>query len=523
MSTHHLLNNAQNGNFEAAVQVFLNYKTGAKGFEKNNELTNVYFNKVIEILYFSFFLNELKINNYKKIKSLKIDLHQELTVFIGENGVGKTSLLEAIRKNLMWIAATTRKENTAGGRIDKDEVNNVSQSQGAYIDCEFQIGSIYKLDGRLARAPEGVFSDLKSELTKYRELGRIFRTLNEFQGVNLPLLAFYGIDRLQKGSVKSKSLIFGKIDGYDDSLNSKASFDTFVEWLIQLLKIKKGTEVQTEKAKIQSQIDSFLATGADDKNHPLNEMYEELVLALKFYPVQDLQTQTKSYIEDIEELFREIYPDLFQIKLINDDDGMDKVVFQLENDQLFLHQLSDGQRVLFGLIGDIARRLILLNDTVEKPFEGQGIVLIDEIELHLHPSWQQRVVLILRKSFPNIQFIVTTHSPHVITTVEPECIRSIYIDAETKKFKYDIPTFTKGAESNVVLENVFDVDSRPKWLIDSTKWLNQYTDLVNRDLWDSDEAVNLRKKLDAWGKNKETELDRLDVEISLRNFKRSKK
>ena len=106
-------------------------------------------------------------------------------------------------------------------------------------------------------------------------------------------------------------------------------------------------------------------------------------------------------------------------------------------------------------------------------------------------------------------------------SIVPYTIR--YIDAETKKFKYDIPTFTKGAESNVVLENVFDVDSRPKWLIDSTKWLNQYTDLVNRDLWDSDEAVNLRKKLDAWGKNKETELDRLDVEISLRNFKRSKK
>lgn len=189
---------------------------------------------------------------------------------------------------------------------------------------------------------------------------------------------------------------------------------------------------------------------------------------------------------------------------------------------IFLHQFSDGQRVLFGLIGDIARRLILLNPATSEPLKGSGIVLIDEIELHLHPSWQQKVILILRDSFPNIQFIMTTHSPHVITTVEHECIRSIYIDNETNTFKYEIPRFTKGAESNVVLEDVFYVNPRPQD-VEEVKLLEEYISLVNQDKWDSERGTELRQKLDEWGKNKETELDRIDVEISLRKFKRSKK
>ncbi|WP_447507976.1 AAA family ATPase [Acinetobacter lactucae] len=525
MSGLHLKNNAQIGNFESAIQVFLNHRNGEQGFQKSEELENLAFENVIKILKENLYLSELTISNFKKIIDLNISLHKNLTVLIGENGVGKTSLLEAIRKNLMWIAATARKDNTSGGLLDREEVNNTAKikNEGAYIDCEFQIGPIYKLKGRVARAPDGEISDLQSELTKYREFGKNLRILNRYKNIDLPLFSFYGVDRLQKGGKKLKNFTFGKIDGYDDSLKSKSSFDVFLEWTIQLLKLSKREEIKDDKSKIQEKIESLLEVGANDESHPLYELYDDLVTASTLYPQALIKHKAQKNINDLEELFKKVYPDLIELKLINEDDGIDKVAIQVGKEEIFLHQFSDGQRVLFGLLGDIARRLILLNDAAEEPFKGQGIVLIDEIELHLHPSWQQRIVLILRKSFPNIQFIVTTHSPHVITTVEPECIRSIYIDAETKKFKYDIPTFTKGAESNVVLENVFDVDPRPEWLIESTEWLKKYTDLVNKDLWDSDEAIDLRKKLDAWGKNKEMELDKLDVEISLRSFKRSKK
>lgn len=86
--------------------------------------------------------------------------------------------------------------------------------------------------------------------------------------------------------------------------------------------------------------------------------------------------------------------------MVNSDDGKDKVQMILKEDSFFLHQLSDGQRVFLGLIGDIARRLILLNDNSDHPLMGQGIVLIDEIELHLHPKWQKKIIQVLRECFP---------------------------------------------------------------------------------------------------------------------------
>lgn len=525
MSTHHLVKNAQKGNFEATVQVFLNYKEGAPDFEKNEELALNAFENAISILQSDFHLNELTVSNYKKVLDFNINLHKNLTVFLAENGVGKTSILEVIRKNLLWIAVTTRIDNATGGTLNrKDDVNNNNKGKGAYIDCEFQIGQNYKFKGRLASSPEGTISDLKSEYKQYRKIGNTFRILNDYKNITLPLFAYYGIERLPKGKVQSKDLTFGKIDGYDDSLNSKTTFSTFIEWLIQLLKLAKNVLSDTEVKKIESQIESFESAGANEKGHPLNEMYLNLFNELiEVKKVEPINFKAKKSSQDLLGLFKNIYSDLEEIQWIYEDNGNDKVALKLESEMLFLHQFSDGQRVLLGLIGDIARRLILLNDASENPFEGRGIVLIDEIDLHLHPSWQQKIILILRNSFPNIQFIVTTHSPHVITTVEPECIRCIYIDPQTKHHKYWIPNFTKGAESNKVLEDIFGVDPRPQWYIKSSQDLKRYTELVNLDLWDTEEALILRKNLDEWGKNKEPELDRLDIEISLRKFKRSKK
>lgn len=105
MSARHLLNNAKNGNLEAAVQVFLNYRHGALDFEKSEEYSQAAFENIRDILSSEFYLNELNISNFKKILDLKIILHKNLTVFIGENGAGKTSLLRAIQKNLSWFSA----------------------------------------------------------------------------------------------------------------------------------------------------------------------------------------------------------------------------------------------------------------------------------------------------------------------------------------------------------------------------------------------------------------------------------
>lgn len=82
-------------------------------------------------------------------------------------------------------------------------------------------------------------------------------------------------------------------------------------------------------------------------------------------------------------------------------------------------QLSDGERSFLAIIGDLIRRLSLANPKLKNPLLGAGVVLIDELELHLHPKWQREVVDNLRNTFPNIQFIATTHSPFIIQSLRP--------------------------------------------------------------------------------------------------------
>ena len=86
---------------------------------------------------------------------------------------------------------------------------------------------------------------------------------------------------------------------------------------------------------------------------------------------------------------------------------------------LDLSQLSDGERSLLAMICDLGRRLALANPLLDDPLQGAGVVLIDELEQHLHPSWQREVTEKLRRTFPNIQFIATTHSPFVIQALRP--------------------------------------------------------------------------------------------------------
>ena len=87
--------------------------------------------------------------------------------------------------------------------------------------------------------------------------------------------------------------------------------------------------------------------------------------------------------------------------------------------RLSINQLSNGERSLIAILGDMIRRLALANPGLDDPLQGHGVVLLDELELHLHPKWQRQIVSNLCETFPNIQFIGTTHSPFVIQSLRP--------------------------------------------------------------------------------------------------------
>ena len=177
-------------------------------------------------------------------------------------------------------------------------------------------------------------------------------------------------------------------------------------------------------------------------------------------------------------------------------------------------QLSGGYRAVLTLAADLARRLARGNPHIEEPLKSEAVVLIDEIELHLHPSWQQRILGDLRRTFPNAQFIVSTHSPQVLTTVVPEHIRELaYEDGRIVARPPASSTF--GAEAGEVLSVVMGVDERPENRF--TTNLDRYRRFVASGKGESPEALVLREKLQGVSPD-DPALRRADLEIRQRKM-----
>ena len=456
----HLVANAHDEQFDSAYQLFINYYNGLNKFDKNKIEAEKYFRLAADLFQRECFLEKIEICNYKKIRKLRINFEKELTVIIGDNGVGKTTILDAIRKNMMWISASIRKDNASGGTISPEEVNNQSLTDiaGTYIDCNFNLGSKNQVRGLIARALDTSVIPLKSELTNYRDIGQKIRELNDYKAINFPLFALYGVDRLSERKFSSSDLVFNKIDGYEESLNKGSNFNVFLEWVIQILKISKGTLSEDQELLLQD-IRALELGGASDSLSPLNSMYLKLKKAFEEKAIQQSNNEANKILNNINLVYQEIYEDFIGLELVNNDDGKDKVQLILKEDSFFLHQLSDGQRVFLGLIGDIARRLILLNDNSDHPLMGQGIVLIDEIELHLHPKWQKKIIQVLRKCFPKIQFIVSTHSPQILGEVQGKQLRILELQ-ESREIDVIIPDQSYGLTSIEILEELMGGEGR---------------------------------------------------------------
>ncbi|MFM2409122.1 MAG: hypothetical protein RL358_1864, partial [Pseudomonadota bacterium] len=176
--------------------------------------------------------------------------------------------------------------------------------------------------------------------------------------------------------------------------------------------------------------------------------------------------------------------------------------------------LSDGIRSMLAMVGDIAYRCIKLNPHfgIEAAKKTTGVVLIDEVDMHLHPRWQQLVLSQLSEAFPNLQFVVTTHSPQVLSSVSSDCIRIL---SNNKIFA--APPGTEGAEASRLLTRVLGVDVRPPEN-KATLELNEYLSLVGKDQWSSPRALELRLLLNARYQGEEPALLEADLLIENRKW-----
>ncbi len=326
-------------------------------------------------------LKEVHLQNFRLFDDLKVSFDEQLTVFISENGAGKTSLLEGIAKTLV-IFTRTMIEGKRLGIIDppKDFVENDVQQGKNNLTISNLIS--YKLDNdllyeKISTTKELHKTDVQSRLGKISTLiGKLRNAYIKDQLESLPIIMYYSSERanLIVSDTHERNII---LSVYENALTGGGlNFKQFLEWYVW-----------------QSQMVIFSKTP-----NPILEQVKLAILAI--------------LNDDDKTLYTDVYIDPSQFK--------NPLLVVSKNDKnMGINQLSSGEKNLFVLVSDLARRLCLANPKSEYPLkEGQGVVLIDEIDLHLHPRWQRKILTKLKTIFPKIQWIVTTHSPFVLAAEE---------------------------------------------------------------------------------------------------------
>ncbi|NOT85118.1 MAG: AAA family ATPase [Methylococcaceae bacterium] len=465
-------------------------------------------------------LKTLVINNFRCFDSLSIDLDEQLTVLVAKNGQGKSSVLDAIRIGLWpFVGGFDLARNPisdSGNNISIDDVRieqkYKSDEMIRRLPCEITLNGNLAIDLLKQIYPSDYFfftnlewtrfrdSEAKSSKTKDRNFSSGFtkslasiaqELIRNPDGpvITLPVFGYYGTGRLwsQKKLTKEKKVqgkqdpdFFMRLFAYRDCLDPASSYKHFADWFTWVFESYREQQIkQLEKG------DKF-----DDESIWKNT-------------IQVVQQAIDSFLNEKTGWHSLEYSASNENSLILNHD---------EHGVLKVELLSDGIRSILAMVGDIAYRCIKLNPHLglNAAKESDGVVMIDEIDMHLHPAWQQTVLGDLIKAFPKIQFIVTTHSPQVISTVPSHQIR--ILDGNQV---YSAEAGTQGAESSRILKRIFEVDSRPP-NDPNTKLLNAYLDLVYKDKWM--ETANMRPELDEIYQGNEPALTEADLYIENRQW-----
>jgi predicted ATP-binding protein involved in virulence len=153
-----------------------------------------------------------------------------------------------------------------------------------------------------------------------------------------------------------------------------------------------------------------------------------------------------------------------------------RMTVEKNGEELIVNQLSDGEKCLLAMTGDLARRLSIANPSLKNPLEGYGVVLIDEVDLHLHPQWQRIIIPSLERTFPNCQFIVTTHSPLVLSYLKKE---QVFLLEDFKLVEKTPHTY--GRDVGSILFDVMAVLDRPDEIKKRLEKCNRLIDDENYD------------------------------------------
>lgn len=372
----------------------------------------------------SFRIASLRFSGYRGLRDVTLDLTNErLAVFVGVNGAGKTSILDGTASLLSWLVARVRNPQGRGFIIPDTDVHNddpvttiwaVLDAPGWELDQSDPSWLIVKVRTGRRPSPSSSFTSLE-HLRPFAEAIRAGLTQRPAEA-SVPLVALYPVNRavLDIPLRIKKAHRFDQLGAYEGALERATSnFRLFFEWF-------RGREDVENEARLD-------APDHRDRELAAVRMAVEMLMP-GFKGLRVRRTPLRMTVDKGRETLR-------------------------------VDQLSDGEKCVLALVGDLARRLALANPGLADPLQGAGIVLIDEVELHLHPGWQRRVVPGLMKAFPNCQFLLTTHSPAVLSEVPNDAV--FLLDQDAQGVTSVRPLDTYGRDANTLLEDVFDAPTRP--------------------------------------------------------------
>ena len=329
-------------------------------------------------------LQEIRLVNFRGIANMTLPFTTQTSAILGVNGVGKSSVLDALA-----IALSNMTERIAGQAakardISPDDIKNdeaytriqVTADLGMETNTKWAIAR----NRKAGKHPVERSSDF-TQLNAHTDLfnSRMLYAEASHLTTHLPLAVYYDVHRAVLDvplRVKEK-LKNTPREAYHDALgHGGTDFRGFFAWF------RDREDAENERIR-------------DEPTYVDRDLQAVRKAVEAFTQFTDLRIRRK--------------PSL-------------RMTLKKNGLELNVLQLSDGERCLLALVGDLARRLSLLNTDKENPLDGEGVVLIDEIDLHLHPKWQRSVVASLERTFPNCQFIITTHSPQVVGELPPEAV-----------------------------------------------------------------------------------------------------
>ena len=423
-----------------------------------------------------------EIENFRGLEKLAIPFDRHLTVFVGTNGSGKTAILDALALSLQNLM----KRLFSG---DPDSQECTARKEDFRQDCTpINIHAAFSclqhnINCTLQFLPDNTICAKIDNQDAFRELlfpgtassAGLAGSVGTSSHSPIPVFARYTAHRYVKTGSAGREPSFSKWSALHHAFTDQIDFAAALSWFLD----KSAEEARTARMN-------------RDPSFALPEL-----AALRKAVTLVLRDYEAPYVDNVP-------PQLFIRSREHPDIA------------LSVEQLGDSTRTMLALVMDLAHRMAIANAHI--PWEAgtivlhsPGIVLVDEIELHLHPSWQQTILPSLQAIFPNVQFIVTTQSPMVLSSVEDRHIRIL-----EQGVLCSAPRGTWGADASRLLKRIFGVDSRPP--SPATAQLTEYRELVYADAWDSERARQLRSILDRRYGGEEPELLDLDLYIDNRKW-----